>query len=243
MPDVIAVVDDGHGTVVLAVASSVAHLVRGRLRRLVLPESAGRADAVLSALDEPESALAVLAMDRDPAAMGWHVMKRSAKPLVLVPGGVPDGVRPIGRVLVPLDGSREAAHAVDCTVELCTRAGVDLVVLHVFNDTTAPPFWDQSVHALHAWTEEFLSRHVMPPDARLEVRAGQPDHNVLDVATTLGADLIALGWSQHLEKGRARTVRRAVVDADVPVMLVPVPAPSEHQGPSVLAPAVEHRLS
>ena len=45
---------------------------------------------------------------------------------------------------------------------------------------------------------------------------------VPDVAEAEGADVIALGWSQRLDPGRARTVRRAVLDAVVPVMLVPM---------------------
>jgi hypothetical protein len=36
--------------------------------------------------------------------------------------------------------------------------------------------------------------------------------------------MIALAWSQRLEPGRALVVRRAVLDAGVPVMLVPMPA-------------------
>lgn len=38
------------------------------------------------------------------------------------------------------------------------------------------------------------------------------------------AEVIALAWSQRLEPGRALVVRRAVLDAGVPVILVPMPA-------------------
>ena len=57
---------------------------------------------------------------------------------------------------------------------------------------------------------------------RLELRTGVAGERVLDVAEAEGADMIALGWSQQLDPGRARTVRRAVLDAVVPVMLVPM---------------------
>jgi len=45
---------------------------------------------------------------------------------------------------------------------------------------------------------------------------------VVDVAGAEEADLIALGWSQHLDAGRSRTVRLSVLHAGVPVLLLPV---------------------
>jgi hypothetical protein len=44
------------------------------------------------------------------------------------------------------------------------------------------------------------------------------------VAGAEEADLIALGWSQHLDAERSRTVRRSVLHAGVPVLLLPVPS-------------------
>ena len=208
------------------VAEAVASLVRARVRELAVADADPDRTAltVLEALEPPDVLVGVVPAMEEPGAPSWRVMREATKPLVLVPPDLAGGQAPIGRVLVPLDGSRECAHAVEHTVELCRRAGVDLVVLHVFGPGTAPPYWDQEAHALRAWSEEFLSRHVTAPGVRLEVRAGAPEENVVDVAEGLGADLITLGWSQRLDNGRARTVRRAVVEARVPVMLVPVTA-------------------
>ena len=108
------------------------------------------------------------------------------------------------------------------TVEQFARAGVDLVALHVFDAETVPRFWDQAAHARRAWAEEFLARYCAQPGMRLELRSGVAGEHVLDVAEAERADMIALGWSQHLDPGRARTVRRTVRDAVVPVMLVPM---------------------
>jgi hypothetical protein len=44
------------------------------------------------------------------------------------------------------------------------------------------------------------------------------------VAGTEQAETIAPAWSQRLEPGRALLVRRAVLDAGVPVLLVPMAA-------------------
>jgi hypothetical protein len=60
------------------------------------------------------------------------------------------------------------------------------------------------------------------PRNRLFERHRVAGEHVLDVAEAERADMIALGWSQQLDPGRARTIRRAVLDAVVPVMLVPM---------------------
>jgi len=95
-------------------------------------------------------------------------------------------------------------------------------VLHVFDAAAVPRFWDQAAHAHQAWTEESLARNAATAGARLELPSGSPGEHVLDVAGAVEADLIALGWSQHLDAGRSRTVRRSVLHADVPALLLPV---------------------
>ena len=98
------------------------------------------------------------------------------------------------------------------------------MVLHVFDAQTVPKFWDQHAHAGQAWGQEFLARYCALPRARLELRSGAAAEHVVKVAGAEQADMIALAWSQRLEPGRALVVRRAVLDAGVPVMLVPMPA-------------------
>ena len=161
---------------------------------------------------------------RGPAAV-WPGQEahdsRASKPVVLVPPGAKVRRPAISRVLLPLDGTPESAAAVAGTMGLLARAGVDLVVLHVFDAATVPRFWDQAAHAHRAWAEEFLARNAAAAGARLELRSGSPGEQVVEVAGAEQADLIALGWSQHLDAGRSRTVRRSVLHAGVPVLLVP----------------------
>jgi nucleotide-binding universal stress UspA family protein len=164
----------------------------------------------------------VLARDERSRPIWRRVAQRSARPVVLVPAAA-RGRRPeIRRVLLPLDGTAESAAAVAGAVEQFAGAGVDLVVLHVFDAETVPRFWDQAAHAGRAWAEEFLARYCAQPGVRLELRTGVAGEHVLDVAEAERADMIAFGWSQQLDPGRARTIRRAVLDAVVPVMLVPI---------------------
>jgi nucleotide-binding universal stress UspA family protein len=175
-------------------------------------------------LDKPASVLGVLARD-EPTPSTWRrVVRDAAKPVIVVPEMAEPSRPMISRVLVPLDGTPEAAGAVAEAVGLFAGAGIDVVVLHVFDASTVPRFWDQAAHARRAWEEEFMTRFCAEPGARLELRSGEAGQQVVDVAATEGVDLITLGWSQRLDPGRAQTVRRTVLEAAVPVMLVPLAA-------------------
>ena len=226
MTHVLAVLGGGKADVsVIGTAAAVAEIARAQVQR-VSPAgdlSAQRAAGqVLRALHSPGTLLVVLAGDELSRPIWWRVVQRSAKPVVLVPAAARGRRAEIRRVLLPLDGTAESAAAVAETVEQFARAGVDLVALHVFDAETVPRFWDQAAHARGAWEEEFLARYCAQPGVRLELRSGVAAEHVLDVAEAERADMIALGWSQHLDPGRARTVRRTVRDAVVPVMLVPM---------------------
>jgi len=245
MPDILAFTEsaddrDGVSGVTMALAKTL-HLTA---EQRGLPTGAHDASAgVLLAVDDPTVRLAVLPYRPGNAAdLVTEVIRHCPKPVVLVPldrhTTTPDL---ISRILVPLDGTVEAAETVAETVALFAASGADIVVLHVFDQTTVPKFWDQTAHARKSWDEEFLARYCDHPDARLELRRGSPGEGILDVAETEHADLIALGWAQNLSPGRARTVRRTVADASTPILLLPVPAADalDHGGlPSVVDAAV-----
>jgi len=229
MTEVLAVIHAGHtDAVVTGVAAAVAEVVHAHLRRIdldtALSGKRGAAGLVLRELDNPATLLGVLARDVPTPSTWQRVVSNATKPVVVVPemGELASPV--ISRVLVPLDGTPEAAGAVAQTVGLFTGAGVDVVVLHVFDPSTVPRFWDQAAHARRAWEQEFMTRFCAQPGARLELRTGTVGQQVVEVAATEAVDLITLGWSQRLDPGRARTVRRTVLEATVPVMLVPLAA-------------------
>ena len=231
MAQVLAVLDGGTTeAAVIDTAAAVAEIAHAEVRPINLAgdlSAEQAAAAVLCALHSPGVVLAVLAVlagDKRSRPLWRRVVQRSTRPVILVPAGA-RGTKPeIRRVLVPLDGTAESAAAVAGAVEQFASAGVDLVALHVFDAETVPRFWDQAAHARRPWAEEFLARYCAQPGVRLEIRTGVAGEHVLDVAEDERADLIALGWSQQLDPGRARTVQRAVRDAVVPVMLVPLAA-------------------
>ncbi len=229
MSRVVAVSTWGGERSVAGAAAAVAELLGATVRTVAV--DASDADAagseVLAELAEPDTVAGVLPATED-SASGWssRVLTDSPRPVVVVPAGPGAPIRAINRVLVPLDGSREASSAVAETLALLARHDVDVVVLHLFTGPTVPRFWDHQGHADEAWKTEFLARHCPHPGIRLELRAGEPGESILDAARCERVDLIALGWSQRLDSGRALTVRHTLAAGEVPVLLLPVPVAS-----------------
>lgn len=193
-------------------------------------------DRVAAAVDDPDCLALVVGDGQSVSGLDWDLVRVSDKPVVLVPERVRPPMHPVGRVLLPLDGSPEAAAAVSGAARLFAGAGVDLVALHVFGEAGVPRFWDQAAHAGPAWSEEFLSRNLPVGAPRLELRCGPPGEHVIDVAEGEDIDLIGLGWSRDLTAGRARTVRETVARSGVPVLLCPVLGHHRPAGPAPPAP-------
>jgi nucleotide-binding universal stress UspA family protein len=145
------------------------------------------------------------------------------KPIVIVP---PEAkCEPVfRRALVPMEAAVSPALTPRAIVELAEGAELDVVVLHVHEEDSLPLFTDQPQHEQAAWAREFLRRYCPwgISVVRLEVRVGRSEELVPLVAEQTEADLIALGWSQQLEPGRAPVVRGTLERARTPVMLVPV---------------------
>lgn len=150
------------------------------------------------------------------------------KPVVVVP---PDAhVAPeLRRILVPLEGTASTSLAPRSIVELARDTKLDVIALHVHDENAIPAFTDQPQHEHDAWAREFLARYCPwgIGTVRLERRVGRSDELLPEVAQQVGCDLIALGWTQQLEAGRAPVVRAALERAPVPVLLVPVYVRSE----------------
>ncbi|WP_153503510.1 STAS domain-containing protein [Cumulibacter manganitolerans] len=79
------------------------------------------------------------------------------------------------RILAPIDGTAGAASVARAAVRMLGVAGEEAILLHVFERSTAPAFWDQSAHAQRAWETEFRARLWKPAATRLELRLDDPD--------------------------------------------------------------------
>lgn len=206
------------------VAEAMARITQSDVHTMAAsPADYPDADTFLAELSRPDTVLGVLVPHPTHRADSWQVIQHSDKPVIVVPRHFVVHSSPaVSRVLVPLDGSKEAALTVRDTMHLFADAEVELVVLHVFDATTVPRFWDQAAHARHGWEQQFRESCCIPSTSTVELRRGRPGQRIAEVAAEQHSDLIALGWSQNLAPGRARTVLSTIRDADMPVMLVPV---------------------
>lgn len=185
-------------------------------------------EAIVVEMAPTDVAAGVLGARRHPVGhrpaghIALGVITRVNKLLAVVP---PEAKVPLpgslDRILIPLDGTDVSAKAVERLCEACVQSGIEISVVHVFDEDTTPRFWDQPQYAAAAFSSEFLARFVKERNAKMTLRTGTPQRGVLATATREGVDLIALGWSQSLSPGRAEVVRRVLSEASVPVLLMP----------------------
>lgn len=217
---VLAVLEnDGRRRLVKPVAEAIAGALSAEVRTMrISSEGARRVSELLAAVREPDVDLVVMSAqsNREPY---WDVIQQSEKPVVVVPRRAVDVRTPISQVLLPLDGTRQTATAVSQMARRLTKPGTCVTPMHVFDQATTPPFWDQAAHAHLPWIEEFLLRN-LPTCTSLKIRTGDVAAAVLGCAAELEADLILVGWSRRLSSGHAPTVRSALIDGTVPVMLI-----------------------
>jgi hypothetical protein len=137
------------------------------------------------------------------------------------------------RILVPLEGTTSTSLTPRGVIELASEGNLDVVVLHVLDEASQPAFTDEPQNDAEAWTEEFLERYcpVGIDRVRLEMRVGNREEIVPQVAQEIDADMVARGWSQALAPDRAPVVHAILEWGHLPVLLMPV------------SPAVERRIS
>jgi hypothetical protein len=64
-------------------------------------------------------------------------------------------------VLVRLDGTPDAARAVEQAMRWLAGSGVAILSLHVFDTATVSRLWDRPEHHHAAWSREFLARNAL----------------------------------------------------------------------------------
>ncbi len=136
------------------------------------------------------------------------------------------------RILVPLDGTTEAAQAMERAAMLAARRASRLLLLYVLDQRrgtrqrTIPAYYDQSYHELEAWEEEFVrsgfARTRRPPSVRPEValRSGDPGEQIVAFARDEDCDLIVTAWGGRISRGRARVVTTLLEQAACPLLFL-----------------------
>ena len=216
-------------------AVEAVHVADGRDERIVaLALRAGvplrhltgpAAGALLGAMDVPGVLAMVvgagLSSDGHPVGpTARHVLERARKPVAVVPANVAPS-RELRRFLVPLEGSEASSRPILETLFPLLATEVEVVVLHVFTDTTLPRMLDRPERDLELLGREFLAHHC-PPATRVELLPGPVATRVSEVSEAHGADMVVLSWSQDSSEGRAQVVREVLGASALPVLLLPV---------------------
>jgi nucleotide-binding universal stress UspA family protein len=250
-PVVLAAVDDSAtAPAVVAVATALAQVVGATAEAIHVAEVGHDAatppsdppvrvvigDVVtelVRAADDPAVSALVVGARRHPRSPDGHpvghvalaLLPRLRTPLVVVP---PDVAAPerLHRMLVPLDGTMATARRARAAIDLATAGGLEVTVIHVCDPDRLPMFGDQPQHETHAFAHAFLARYAPGAPVHLELRVGPPATEVLAAAEALDADLLALAWAQILDPGRARVVRHLLAHSPVPLLLLPLEAPT-----------------
>jgi len=246
MPLVIAAIDNSAAArPVLAAAAAFGQLLGAQVEAVHVAEEDGQtAQACADSLGIPLLRLAgdpvteVVARAGTPSVVGVAIgarrrvkghgighMARAVvdtvdKPVLVVPPDAPR-VQRFRRALVAMEGTPAKARAIKSAVELAAGADLELIVLHVDDESSIPSFSDQLAHEADAYATVFLARYAPgAPRARLELRIGSPAEAIIAASTSLAADVIALGWPQSPEPGHGRVAREVLDRSHVPVLLV-----------------------
>lgn len=142
------------------------------------------------------------------------------KPVLIVPPGaaVPERVQ---RVLIAMEGAPGRARALKRAVALAAAADLEMVVVHVDDESSIPSFSDQVHYETEAYASEFLARYAPgAPEMRLELRIGTPVDEILGTCDSERPDLIAMGWPHAHHPDRGSVVRAVLERSPVPVLLV-----------------------
>jgi hypothetical protein len=133
--------------------------------------------------------------------------------------------RALARLVVPLDGTTETADSVTPLVRLFVGGGLDVVLLHVFDRTTTPPFWDQPQHESRSWAQEFRLRWEGDSggDSGAGVRysSGEAAKEILGALDAEDGDLLMVAWARDVSGDRAAVVKALLAESRVPIVLVP----------------------
>ncbi len=149
------------------------------------------------------------------------LLKASPVPLVLVPPhghGLP-AKGP--RFLLPLDGTTETTTALEPIATLLANADAEVLMLHVFDSASIPPFID-STEDLDILAAEFVLRHLPEHSTKCVLRIGDPGPHIIEVTGSEQLDGIIVAWRQDLSAGRAEVVRHLIRETHVPLMFVPI---------------------
>ena len=149
-------------------------------------------------------------------------------------------MRPLKRLLLPLDGTPTTATALQPATELARRLGASIDLLYVAGtgrsgpeergSIGAPRYVDQKQHEWPDWASEVETRLAdacaqCPPEVPVHTYLAQGEiaTEIARFATEHACDAIALVRRSRLQAGRARTLRAVLEHAPCPVLILSGP--------------------
>ncbi len=150
-----------------------------------------------------------------------RILQRAKQPVLMVSPFAPQAERGFSRILVPVDGSPEAAAVLPIATDVARAHRAELLLLHVVDAA------DESARDVGARLVEHERAKVRGVGARGIVRTGPPAATILDVVDAERADLIAL--TTHGRSGTSRWLYGSVAElvihhARTPLLVARTPA-------------------
>lgn len=161
------------------------------------------------------------------------VLRNSPCPILLVPPYRPAHWH-MQRILLPQDGTPEAAAIIESAARLAARVPAELLLLHVGGIPGAaepgtikvPTYMDQPHHEWPQWTREFVERvrglgH-LPRELKLRlfVARGDAGDEIVKAATAHAVDLIIMPWHGSLAPQRAVALKAVIRGGVSPVLIL-----------------------
>jgi nucleotide-binding universal stress UspA family protein len=158
-----------------------------------------------------------------------QLLEHASTPVVVVPSDSQVAPMRISRIVVGLDGSEQAAHALRWAVGLADSFDAEVLAVHALEAKEAPrppgveplPDRERRAEMLDEWCEPARAAGVT---VATEVVAGDPRDVLVDLADERGADLLVVG--SHGQGPVARlligsTAAGVAQRAELPVAVVP----------------------
>lgn len=217
-------------------------------RGLVLQHVTGRApEALVQAIDQHDSRLVVMSTwghTAHPKRLRRptleRILRKARCPVLLVRPEIASrvaGLTQIRSVALPLNGTPSSAAVIGPAIDLAERSGAEVDVVYVAEahmprpqepgTLTTPRYVDEEYYEWPAWAQEFADRFwpfleeprpTIP--VRVFVRRGEPAAEILRFVGERESDLLVLEWRGRLDPPHAAVVRRVLVDAPCPVLVL-----------------------
>lgn len=203
------------------------------------------AATILAATERPAVAMVVLTThgrEIEPGGrlgrVAREVIARTSRPVLLVRPVVADGVPPIHRLLMPLDGTPKTATALQPATSLAHVLGASIDFLYVAapggenpgerGSICAPRYVDQPQHAWPEWAGEVMERlasscAACPAEVptRMFLAQGEVAGEIARFAIEHQSDAIVLVRRSRFQPDRAAVLRAVLRGAPCPILLLP----------------------